>query len=262
MPCIDFHTHAFPDDLAPRAVGTLAEKAGFHFSDGTVKGLLSSMDSAGIDAAVICSIATKPGQFEPILSWSQSIRSERIIPLPSVHPQDRNLLDHVRQVHEGGFLGIKMHPYYQDFVLDDPALFPLYEELTRLGLLLVMHSGFDIAFPRDRKTDPEKTLALVQRFPDLKLITTHLGAWDDWDEVERLLLGKPVYMELSFGAVMLPPERFKRMLLSHPAEYLLFGTDSPWTDQKKALETLRALHLPDELFACITFDNAARLLGL
>ena len=261
MPCIDFHTHAFPDDLAPRAVGQLSQKAGSHFSDGTIAGLLSSMDAAGIDAAVICSIATRPSQFEPILSWSQSIRSERIIPLPSVHPQDEKLLDHVQQVHDRGFLGIKMHPYYQDFVLDDPALFPLYEELMRLNLLLVIHSGFDIAFPRDRKSDPEKTLALVQRFPNLKLITTHLGAWDDWDEVERLLLGKPVYMELSFGSVMLPPERFKRMLLAHPAEYLLFGTDSPWTDQKKTLDALCALHLPDALFSRITFDNAAWLLG-
>ena len=28
MPCIDFHTHAFPDTLAPRAIGALAQKAG------------------------------------------------------------------------------------------------------------------------------------------------------------------------------------------------------------------------------------------
>ena len=66
MPCIDCHTHAFPDTLAPRAIGTLAQKAGRSFSDGTIRGLLASMDRAGIDQAFICSIAIKSAQFDHI----------------------------------------------------------------------------------------------------------------------------------------------------------------------------------------------------
>ena len=134
MPCIDCHTHAFPDTLAPRAIGTLAQKAGSSFSDGTIRGLLASMDRAGIDQALICSIATKPAQFDHIMAWSQSVSSARLIPLPSVHPKDPHMIGHVRQLHAAGFPGIKMHPYYQDFTLDDPALFPLHDELSRLGL--------------------------------------------------------------------------------------------------------------------------------
>jgi hypothetical protein len=30
----------------------------------------------------------------------------------------------------------------------------------------------------------------MNRFGQLKLITTHMGAWYDWDEVERELLGQ------------------------------------------------------------------------
>ncbi len=262
MPCIDCHTHAFPDTLAPRAIGTLAQKAGRSFSDGTIRGLLASMDRAGIDQALICSIATKPAQFDHIMAWSQSVRSTRLIPLPSVHPKDPHMIGHVRQLHAAGFPGIKMHPYYQDFTLDDPALSPLYDELSRLGLILVLHSGFDIAFPRLRRSDPARTLWLASGWPELRLVATHLGGWDDWDEVERLLLGRPIYLEISFGPEMLPAERFRRMLLAHPADYLLFGSDSPWTDQKKGLDALRALDLPEPLFRKITSENAKRLLDL
>lgn len=262
MHCIDFHTHAFPDALARRAVSSLEESGGITaYSDGSIKGLLNSMDRAGIEQALLCSIATRPAQFDDILNWSAAIRSERIIPLPSVHPRDEQLLTHTRLVHAQGFAGIKMHSFYQDFYLDDPALFPLYEELCTLDMLLVIHAGFDIAFPRERKADPARIAAVTQRWPELKLIATHLGGWEDWDEVERLLIGRPVYLELSFGADFLPAERFKRMLLAHPPEYLLFGSDSPWADQKKSLAALHTLQLPQDLLERILSGNACRLLA-
>ena len=82
---IDFHTHAFPDALAHRAVAQLLSEAGEvrSFLDGKVSSLIASMDANGIEASVLCSIATKPSQFEPIFRWSQQIASDRIIPLAS-----------------------------------------------------------------------------------------------------------------------------------------------------------------------------------
>lgn len=261
MDCIDFHTHAFPDALASRAISSLEQSGGLRaHSDGSIAGLLASMDRAGIGQAVLCSIATRPGQFGDILRWSAAIRSERIIPLPSVHPQDPLLLEHVRQVHTQGFVGIKMHAYYQDFDLDDPALAPLYEELSALDLLLVIHTGFDIAFPRRRRADAARVVALAEVWPELRLVATHLGGWDDWDEAERLLIGRPICLELSLGVHALPAERLRRLLLAHPQDYLLFGSDSPWADQAASLEALRALELPQSLFARITGGNARRLL--
>ena len=78
---IDFHTHAFPDSLARRAMKTLLDEApGIEaYLDGTVGALLQSMDASGIERSVVCCIATKPDQFEPILHWCRAIRSERLI---------------------------------------------------------------------------------------------------------------------------------------------------------------------------------------
>jgi predicted TIM-barrel fold metal-dependent hydrolase len=78
-----------------------------------VAGLLASMDRSGIEQSVVCSIATRQEQFTPILEWSKAIRSERIIPFPSLHPDDPELLEHLQLIRDEGFKGVKMHPYYQ-----------------------------------------------------------------------------------------------------------------------------------------------------
>lgn len=259
---IDFHTHAFPDQLAARAIPFLEEEGNVKaYLDGTTGDLLRSMDRAGIEQSVICSIATRPQQFQAILDWSLSVRSERLLPLPSVHPQSDRLNDEIRQIAVVGFPGIKLHPYYQSFALDEERLTPLYEALIRHNLLVVMHTGFDIAFPRDPLCDPSRIRKVVERFPELKLITTHLGAWDHWEESRRLLIGRPIYMEISFALDFLDRESARQMLTSHPADYLLFGSDSPWADQHAALELLRGLDLEPELLNKITSGNAARLLA-
>jgi len=259
---IDFHTHAFPDDLAARAIPFLEEEGNVTaFLNGTVADLLRSMDRAGIEKSLICSIATRPSQFQSILDWSETIRTDRLIPLPSVHPQAADLVQQLRIIREEGFTGIKLHPYYQDFFIDDQRLEDLYGALLEYDLLVVMHTGFDIAFPRTERCNPARVLTVLEKFPELKLITTHLGAWDQWAEVRELLIGKPVYMELSYALDFLDPQIARTMITDHPREYLLFGSDSPWSDQKASLDLLRGLNLETELFHSITRDNAESLLN-
>jgi hypothetical protein len=261
---IDFHVHVFPDSLAERAVAQLEKEGNARaFLDGKVSSLLASMDRTGIARAVVCSIATKPEQFAPILKFSQHIASPRILPLASIHPLgDPDPVGKARLVAEAGLPGIKVHPYYQAFDLDDRALDPLYRALDELGLVVVSHTGFDFAFPRDRKGDPVRILRVLERFPTLKLVTTHIGAWDDWDEVERHLIGKPIWMELSMSIELLGRERARDMLLSHPADRVLFGTDSPWTGQAETLTLARSLNLPEHREAAMLAGNARTLLGL
>jgi len=260
---IDFHAHAFPDELAATAIPYLEAEGDIKaWLNGTVDDLLHSMDRANIEKSVICSIATRPKQFRSILDWSKSTRSERLVLLPSVHPQSESLSDQVRIIAEEGFCGIKLHPYYQDFAIDEDRLTPLYEALITHNLLVVMHTGYDIAFPRTPLCDPVKIDKVLKRFPELKLVTTHLGAWDHWDEVRRLLIGRPVYMELSYALDFLDPAVARQMIVDHPADYLLFGSDSPWSDQNNSLELLRSLNLDPALFRKITRDNALDLLAL
>jgi predicted TIM-barrel fold metal-dependent hydrolase len=264
MHITDFHTHAFPDALADRAIPELLdsanEKGVTAYLDGHLSSLLASMDRAGIHRAVICSIATRPEQFEKILAWSKTIHSDRIEPFPSVHPRDPAAPARVAEIAARGFKGIKLHPYYQDFVLDDESLFPLYKAIAEHGLILVSHTGFDIAFPRERRADPVRIRNVIAQVPDLTFVATHFGSWDDWNEVEKYLLGRPVYMECSYSLPMLGEERARRMFRNHPPDHLLFGTDSPWQEQSAALADLRALNLGERLEHATLSENASRLL--
>ena len=259
---VDFHTHAFPDELAGKAMSMLESEGDVKAHlDGKISSLISSMDTCGIEKSVVCSIATKPSQFDPILQWSKKIASDRIVPFPSVHPDDPDAAEKVSLIKKEGFKGIKFHPYYQDFSVDDERVFPVYQRIVETGLIVVMHTGFDFAFERKRIVDPEKIVRVMENFPELKLVTTHLGAWDDWDEVEKHLSGKEVYMEISFSLEFLNKERAKSIISKHSIDYILFGTDSPWTDQGNTLRLLRSLDLGQDAEEVILKDNALRLLG-
>lgn len=259
---IDFHTHAFPDELADRVIKFLEDEGDVKAHlNGKISALLSSMDKSGVEKSVICNIATKAPQFDSILNWCRQVRSERIIPFPSFHPYDPEFKECIHQIKEEGFKGVKFHPYYQDFTINEDKLMPVYEELCEAGLIVVMHTGFDFAFPLIKIADPEKILDIVERFPTLKFVTTHLGAWRQWDEVERILLGKPIYMEISFSLECRDTDAVNNIISNHPAEYILFGTDSPWTDQYNAISLFRGLNLGAEKEELILRENAIKLLN-
>ena len=91
-------------------------------------------------------------------------------------------------------------------------------------------------------------------------MATHFGGWDDWDNVEEILIGKDVYIETSFAFSYMENERLTRLAQSHSADQLLFGTDSPWRDQSEDLDQWRTLHLPNDLLQKILGQNAENLL--
>jgi uncharacterized protein len=258
---IDFHTHAFPDELSERVIKMLENEGGVKARlDGKISSLLASMDKCGIEKSVICNIATKPAQFDSILQWCKKIGTERIIPFPSFHPYDPNFEDRIDEIKREGFKGIKFHPYYQNFTIDEEKIFPVYKKIADENLILVMHTGFDFAFARTRIADPEKILTIIEKFPSLKLVTTHLGAWEQWGEVEQFLLGKPIYMEISFSLDFLDVT-VRKIISNHPPEYILFGTDSPWTDQQNSVSLLKGLQLGEEKETHIFRKNAVKLLA-
>ena len=258
---IDFHTHAFPDQVAASAIPYLEEEGDVKaVHDGTVASLLELMDRDNVAKSVICSIATRPSQFDAILDWSKQIRSERIIPFLSFHPSDPKMLAHIDRIKAEGFKGIKMHPYYQQFFLDGPELYPAYERISDLGLILIMHTGFDIAFPRIRRCDPQQILNVLTQFPGLKMVTTHLGAWQQWQEVEKLLAGRDIYMDISYTLDQIDPQTARRIILKHPREFILFATDSPWSGAEYTYKHLQALQLGDEREELILKKNGLKLL--
>ncbi len=264
MGVIDFHTHAFPNRLARRAMRTLARQADWQpVLDGRLKSLIRSMDAADIDVSVVCAIATKPEQAADIFKWCRKIRSDRIEPFPSVHPDTDDLTGWMKRFADAGFAGIKVHPMYQDFAADEPRGLRLLSAAAEAGLAVQMHCGRDISFPADDdRASPARVRRALEAVGEIKLICTHMGGWRMWDAAAEKLLGARCHVETSFTSFEVPAERLVEMIRAHGVDRVMFGTDSPWTDQSEQLAQIRGLGLTDEELSKILFANAARLLRL
>lgn len=262
MSAIDIHTHAFPDDLAERAVSALEADADWQaVADGTVDALVASMDDADIDVACVCSIATKPEQVKAIFKWSKKMRSDRLEPLPSVHPRTPKAHRWPAKFAKAGFAGIKMHPMFQDFLADDTAMDALWQAAIDAGLFVVLHCRYDVSFPGDERASPIRVRRLIDRHPDLKLVLTHLGGWRAWDQAERHLLQTPAFMGTSYSLAELGPQRSADLIRRHGPDRVLFGSDWPWRSQKDELRLVRQLPLTSREKKGILWANAAGLLG-
>lgn len=262
---IDFHTHAFPDKLAESALAKLTYPSKIKPSfDGTVSGLLKSMDEAGIEKSVVLNIATKPSQTENIIEWCKEIKGERIIPFASVHPENKNAGDLIKRIGSEGLSGIKLHPMYQNFYLDDEKMFIVYEESAKNNIIILFHMGFDIAFPGVRSAEIRRLKKVVQIFPELKIVAAHTGGWRMWDEVLPELVGLNIWIETSMTLKYIEDRNiFLEILKKYPSDKIMFGTDTPWSDQKEELDLMQGLlDISDDLNEKIFSGNAKKLLNL
>lgn len=94
------------------------------------------------------------------------------------------------------------------------------------------------------------------------MIAAHLGGQSQWEEVEKYLVGENIYLDTSMGQKLYPEEQFLRIVRSHGADKILFGTDSPWSRAKDEVDLLRKTPLADEEKELILSGNAKRLLSL
>lgn len=260
---IDFHVHCFADELAERAISSLSRAAGLlPRTDGTVAGIRSSMKKARIDKSVLLSIATKPQQSRKITQWAESVQGEDMVAFGSIHPDSGDWEDELVLIREAGMKGIKLHPDYQKFFVDDQKMFPIYERAADLGLVIVFHAGVDIGLPAPYHCPPDRLKRVVIAFPQAKIVAAHMGGYNYWDEVESILAGEHLYFDTSSSLDRLGREQFLRIASKHGYDKLLFGTDSPWSDQSEEVDRLLGMKLPACAEEAILGGNAARLLGL
>jgi len=247
---IDIHTHAFPDFLAEKAITKLQEHSQPYIAltDGTIKGLLKSMEEGGITKSCIANIATKPEQIDSIIGWCKEIASDRIIPLGSFYPKNKFWQNDIDKIKNANIIGIKLHPMYQNFAIDDKDMYEIYEYIQYKKLFILFHSGFDIAYPNDERALPIKIKKIKREFKDLKIVAAHFGGWQVWEQVVEDLCGEDIYFDTSFGNEIVEKDEniLTTILTKHSEDRFIFGTDSPWQSQKGQKEFILNLKISDD----------------
>ncbi len=259
---IDFHTHAFPDEVAKKAIPKLTAASGLEcHSDGTVSCLISRMDEAGIDRAVVLNIATNPKQQTNVNNFAIELnKNERIYSLGSLNPLCDNIKEEAKRLRDAGIRGVKVHPDYMGPTIDDAVYDPIFSACIDNDLFVITHSGWDFISPDFIHASPERILKVIEKFPELKFVSSHMGANKQWDEVEKFLIGKNIWLDTSLVPISdMSAEQCERMIKNHDPDKILFGSDFPWCSMKTEIEFMEFLDISAELRAKIYSENALKL---
>lgn len=267
---IDFHTHVFPDKIAQRTIDALKAKSNNRpYSNGSVDGLLSEMERAGVEIAISHPVMTSPSQFDSVNRFAGEVNArfenstQKIISFAGIHPACENIEEKMNYISEYGFKGVKIHPDYQGTFITDKYYGKIFECAEKLGLIVITHAGIDGAY-RDTETKctPAMAKEIIRRYPALKLVLAHYGSNEMFDEVEELLCGENVYFDTAFILRYIGKDKFIKILKKHGADRILFATDSPWSGMREDIEIIRSFGLDKETEQKIFCDNAKALLGI
>lgn len=159
--------------------------------------------------------------------------------------------------------GIRLHPNYHGYRLDDPALGQLLTEAEQRGLIVQLAVRMEdprTQHPLMRVADVDvRPLAdLVAARPQLRLVLLNALGRLRPEEITRLSGAGQVYFEISMlegvGGV-------GRLLGRHGVSRILFGSHFPFFILESAILKLRESELTAGQMQAVTSKNAERLLN-
>lgn len=256
----DIHAHIYPERIADKAVHSIsALYENFEMKgDGRAKTLIARMDDSRILSAAVHSPATTPHQVESINHFIYSVYEEnpnRIVPFATLHPDVEDMEGALSGIFAQGFQGIKLHPEFQNFKVDEPRAIRMFDLIgNRIPVLL--HCGDAV---RDNSA-PERILHLRNEVPSLRLICAHLGGWQVWQRAADVLTGADIWVDTSSALYALSAETAVKIIRGYGVERAVFGSDFPMWDPKEELDRFLRLPLTDSERESILWDNHIRLL--
>lgn len=267
---IDFHTHVFPDKISNRAIKSLEQniidmqgKSYPAKSDGTLNKLVEYMGTNHVDYSVVLPIATTVKQSISINKFAQEITGKNgIISFGSVHPMQDDYDKVLYEIKKAGLMGIKLHPEYQNVFVSSPEVERVLKKAEELGLYVVFHAGQDLGMPKPIHSMPECLNHILDVVSGDKIIAAHMGGLNEWDDVEKFLVGTPIMLDTSYTSRLMKKEQFKRIVENHGSEKILFGSDSPWELTVETKAYIDSMNLSCEQLDNIYYKNAVKILGI
>ncbi len=186
----DIHTHAFHPKIARHAVEHLNEAYQLDcVGEGTIADLLLREKRSGIGRCVVLCAATTPGQVVPANDYAVTLQREHpeVTAFGTLHPGYEAWESQLERLKAAGIRGLKLHPDFQHFWLDDPRLLPMFEA-AQDDFIFLFHIGDNVP-PEKNPSCPYKLAALLDRFPRLRCIAVRKHPQD------RILFGSdyPLY---------------------------------------------------------------------
>lgn len=257
---VDAHCHIYPSKIAAKAVNAIGDFYGVPMGcNGTVDSLVAEGKAAGISRFVVHSTATTMHQVERINDYifSETEAHPEFIGFITLHQDmtEESVAEAVDLAIKRGMKGIKLHPDFQHFNIDEAE--NIYKGVDgRLPILL--HMG-------DKRYDyssPNRLKKMADKYKNQTFIAAHFGGYSVWDKVECLNECDNVVFDTSSSLAWIGKDRARELISLFGAERMMFGSDYPMWKHDEELERFYNLALSDRENEMILGENAVRIIGL
>lgn len=266
MEIIDAHAHIYPQKIAVKATDAIGNfyDIPMEMPAGTADRLIEHGSAAGVSRYVVHSCATKAHQVHSINEFIKEEMDEHkeFIGFMTLHQDltEEEMIEEVKWCVKNGFRGIKLHPDFQKFYVDDENVEKFYRAATSAGKVfpILFHAGDD----RYEYSKPARIVKVAKKFPSVTFIAAHFGGYRCWEEVEIYKGLNNVYFDTCSSLPFITPERAKEIIDVLGADRFFFGDDFPMWDAKTELERFYQIPLSETEREMILSGNIKKLLNL
>ena len=258
---IDMHAHIFPDKIVEKAVDTIC---GFYDipmkGKGTTAELLECIRELNIERTLVHSTATKAEQVRSINTYiiGEINAHSEFVGFGTLHPDYGDIEGEVEFMVRSGLKGVKLHPDFQRFNLDDERAQGIYKACS--GKLPIL---FHIGDYRQDYSNPKRLYKMLEKYPELKVIAAHFGGWSVWEDgYEIFEPSENLYFDTSSSLYKIDTELVVKFIDKHGIDKFLFGTDYPMWTAKEEIGRVEALGLTQYEQERIFYENAKEFLEL
>lgn len=214
--------------------------------------ILTRMDAAGVDMAMVCSLAQRI-ENDFIISLVKA-HPRRLFGFGQVLPQADDALDEIARIAEAGLSGLKLHPSLHGYhVADHGLLDPIFEACARFNLPVLINA-LDDAF-----CAPLAIEEIARNHPNVPTIIAHMGAV--WNVPEAIIVAERhshIYLETS--ATLLSDVRRAYARLG-PTK-IVMGSEWPGSDFDLERMKIAKAIVDEKDRVLVEGGNMARILGL
>ena len=263
MEIIDAHTHIYPEKIAEKATVAIGNfyDIKMEMSSGTTANLIKDGKRAGITRYVVHSCATKAHQVRSINEFIKKEIDEHseFIGFMTLHQDltEEEIVCEVDWCIKNGFKGVKLHPDFQKFNIDDENVEKFYKIIgDRLPIL------FHIGDNRYDYSAPERLVKMAKKYPNVNFIAAHFGGYRKWDNANLYVGLNNVYFDTCSSLAFIDSKKAKEIIDMLGVDKFFFGTDFPMWDAKTELERFFSIGLSKEDNEKILSKNIKKLLKI
>ncbi len=192
---------------------------------------LEAMARNGVSHFTVLTYAHRPGMATWLNEWVAEFAAGApgAVPCGTFFPEPEAAADVRRCIESYRFRGFKLHLQVGGFDPAGPLLAPAFEQVEAAGLPVVLHIGS--APDAGPFTTPARLRTLLARYPRLKVVVAHMGAFE-FDEYLAIVENhENVYLDTTMVFVGFDAlGRFPHPLMARlekAAHKVLFGSDFP-----------------------------------